>query len=252
MKCEYVVLEVWMWWRLDSTNVVDPIITAITSIWMDHSEFLWGTLDKISAEKAGIIKTWVPVVVNHENEVIKGIATERKSPVIFSRKRHETNLLGEHQERNAGIAYEIGKYLWIAEANILQGLREVEHIFRLQFISDNVLIDGAHNADALKELKKYVDSISHKFSNIHLCFALKKWKLYSLVTDIFWVNANYVLIDSKSQIVETVENLHKEMQESHHIVEVLTPEDIIARSCENKRELFVVFGSLYIMSGFKI
>lgn len=66
-KCEYVILEVWVWWKLDTTNIVNPIITTITSIWYDHQLLLWNTLEKISEQKAWIIKKSIPVVLNIKN-----------------------------------------------------------------------------------------------------------------------------------------------------------------------------------------
>jgi dihydrofolate synthase/folylpolyglutamate synthase len=85
-KASAVVLEVGLGGRLDATNIVDPIVTVITSISYDHSEFLGDTLAKIAGEKAGIIKTGVPLVVSPQKEealnVIAGKAKEKSAPLI--------------------------------------------------------------------------------------------------------------------------------------------------------------------------
>ena len=86
--CEYVVIEVWMWWLLDSTNIVNSEITSITSIWYDHMELLWHTLEDIAFQKAWIIKPGKPVVINIHNKVIENIAKGKQSPIIFTDKIH--------------------------------------------------------------------------------------------------------------------------------------------------------------------
>ena len=62
-RVEFAVVEVGLGGRLDSTNVIDPVVTAITSIDFDHQKYLGDTLAEIAAEKAGIIKPGVPVIV---------------------------------------------------------------------------------------------------------------------------------------------------------------------------------------------
>ncbi len=184
---EYWVVEVWLWWRLDSTNIVNPIITCITSISYDHMDTLWDTLEKISYEKAWIIKNWIPIVINHINKVIEDTAKERKAPVIFSQKKIKTNMLWDYQERNAWLAFEVCKYLWFDDKIILEWLQKVEHIWRLQYVNKNLLIDWAHNEWWLKELKKYIDSIKINYKKINYCFSLRKWKNINIILDILWI-----------------------------------------------------------------
>ncbi len=107
---EYIVLEVGLGGRLDATNIVNPTITTITSISLDHQKILGNTLEKIAQEKAGIIKKNIPIVLAEKNTVIETQAEKMQAPVIFSSLKN-TNLLGEHQQKNAGIAFEICKYL---------------------------------------------------------------------------------------------------------------------------------------------
>lgn len=240
-EVEYAVIEVWFGGLFDSTNVVNPIITAIISIWIDHTKILWNTIEEISFQKAGIIKEGISIVYNHKNDVIKKIAEEKKAPIIFTKNKVKTNLIWEYQEKNAAIAFEICKYLKISEDLILKWLQKVEHFGRLQYITPNLLIDWAHNIAGLEELKKYLNSLNNK--NIKLCFAVKKWKTADKILKIFWEN-NYILVNSENKLmVERAEKISKKF-------EVKTPEEIFELSKNNKNNLYVVFGSLYMIWDF--
>lgn len=87
-KVDVAVVEVGMGGRLDSTNIIHPLLSIITNIGLDHTEFLGDTIEKIAAEKAGIIKPDTPVVVGEWNEesapVFDSLATEAKAPVVYA------------------------------------------------------------------------------------------------------------------------------------------------------------------------
>lgn len=87
-KVDVAIVETGMGGRLDSTNVVHPVLSVITNIGFDHTDFLGKTLPEIAAEKAGIIKPGVPVVIGEEHPETAGvfldIARERKSPITFA------------------------------------------------------------------------------------------------------------------------------------------------------------------------
>lgn len=85
---DVAIIEVGLGGRLDTTNVITPVLSVITSIGKDHTDFLGDTLEKIAAEKAGIIKTGVPAVIGETHPltapVFMRIAEERKAPVFFA------------------------------------------------------------------------------------------------------------------------------------------------------------------------
>lgn len=89
-QVDLAVIEVGMGGRLDSTNVITPLLSVITNIGLDHTQFLGDTLEKIAAEKAGIIKPHIPVVVGQTQPetqpVFERIAAERHSPITFADK----------------------------------------------------------------------------------------------------------------------------------------------------------------------
>lgn len=261
-EVEYGVIEVWFWGLLDSTNVVSPVITAITSIWIDHTKILWNTIEEISFQKAGIIKEGIQVVYNHKNDVIKKVAKEKNAPIIFTKNKVKTNLIWEYQEKNASIAFEICKYLKISEDLILKWLQKVEHFGRLQYITPNLLIDWAHNKAWLVELKKYLLSLDFNknicsadcwiSNNIKLCFAQKKWKNWDKILEVFDKENNFILVESENKLmVEKAEILKEKILENKNINLIIkAPEEIFELSQKNKNKLYLIFWSLYMIWDF--
>jgi dihydrofolate synthase/folylpolyglutamate synthase len=249
--CEYVVMEVGMWWRLDATNILTPILSIITSISYDHMEFLGDTLEAIAWEKWGIIKPWIPVILYEKNPTLEIIANNKQSLIIYPEKRNiTTNLVGLHQLSNARIAYEAGVFCGIQETIITQALTHVDHPGRLQYLRSNLLIDGAHNEDGMKQLRKYLEWESQKWENTIYSFNLKKWKNASLVLDIFDNISSWNIIDSEWFQVNDATLITSEMQKSWKNSTIITPSDIFSQTENNPRTLFVVFGSLYMLREF--
>ena len=152
--------------RLDATNIVNPEVAVITSIGLDHCEFLGDTLAKIAAEKAGIIKPGRPVVIGRlpaeAEAVIRDIAAERGAPVHAVREGFGddlarcplTNLAGDYQRWNAATALLVTEVLppnlrpptEVAKV----GMQQVDWPGRWQkFIvgQRRVILDASHNAE---------------------------------------------------------------------------------------------------------
>lgn len=166
------LLEVGMGGRLDCTNVIEnPIATAITPIGIDHAEHLGESVQKIAAEKAGIIKKNVPCIIakqSHENaySVIEGIAKHKAAPVIRTQTNPKMHALeGAHQAINTATALEtlnqIKDQFPAQQDHIDQGLKNAQWRARLQKLdatkfgltpSTCLYLDGGHNEDAGKAL----------------------------------------------------------------------------------------------------
>lgn len=108
-KVDYAVIEVGLGGRLDCTNIITPVLSVITNISFDHTQFLGNTLAEIAGEKAGIIKPDVPVVIGEYIEetrpVFEKVAGERHSPILFAQNEDtamevDMELKGSYQERN--------------------------------------------------------------------------------------------------------------------------------------------------------
>jgi dihydrofolate synthase/folylpolyglutamate synthase len=170
---EVAVLEVGLGGRLDATNVVSPIATAITSIAFDHQKYLGSTLSAIAFEKAGIIKPGVPVVVGElEPEaamVIERIADERGAELIRTSAHDaadfKVGLPGAHQLANAAVAVRLltildARGISVSPEAIAAGVARPEWPGRLDLrqLPDGreVLLDAAHNPAGAAALASYL------------------------------------------------------------------------------------------------
>jgi len=168
---DVVILETGLGGRLDSTNVIEEnICSIITQIDFDHTERLGDTIEKITFEKAGIVKKNCPVVISENSagfEIIKKIAEEKNSPVVLpSPLQHKTEWLflkGTYQKENLALVLKAVEILnqngfKISQENIEQGLKHVKHPCRFEFFEDeNILVDGAHNPNGTKVLRESLD-----------------------------------------------------------------------------------------------
>jgi len=159
------VIEVGMGGRLDATNVVSPLLSIITNISLEHTQWLGNTIEKIAGEKAGIIKEKIPVITGCKGkalEVIKKKCKEKNCKLIIANNQSfETNLLGEHQKSNANIVVATMKEFKINDDAIKSGLNKVIWPGRLELVN-NILFDVAHNVDGIKTLKKALKSFNYK------------------------------------------------------------------------------------------
>ena len=179
-KVKIAVIETGLGGRFDATNVCKkPILSIITSISLDHTDRLGNTIEKIAFEKAGIIKpksTILTEISNKGFKIIKNTAEEKKVKLIVATnyvnmnyengnnyvsiedKKCEFPLLGLYQKANLSIVLQAVEFLKIKTEAVIEGLKTAKWPARLEFIKDkNLLIDGAHNPDAAKELRKSLD-----------------------------------------------------------------------------------------------
>jgi len=250
-KVEYAIIEVGLWWLLDSTNIVHPEITAITSISYDHMDFLWNTLVDISYQKAGIIKEKIPIVYNHKNDVIEKIAREKNAPIFFTEREENTNLLWDYQKKNAWIAYEIAKYLWIEESIIKIWLMQVKNPWRLEYVQKNLLIDGAHNEAGCKELKRFLVLVKDNFSDIVYVIAQKKNKSGEIIRSVFSDADNFIFVEGKNNpLLQDPEILKKTFETKGKKGTIKKVQEVKNLALRNPQILYVVFWSLYMIGDF--
>ena len=206
-KIDFGVIEVGLGGRLDSTNVITPILQVITSISYDHTNLLGNTLEEIAGEKAGIIKKNIPTVVYPQEEgalkVIKNKCAAMESDLYTADKdnmkfvkvvnedkpyqllkyKEEFNiflpLLGEHQILNLSVAMKVievlnnRKIVNITTESIIKSIKNVTWKGRLEVLSNNpyVVIDGAHNIQGIKTLSRNIKKY-FKYENLHLILGI--------------------------------------------------------------------------------
>ncbi|MGY6558165.1 MAG: bifunctional folylpolyglutamate synthase/dihydrofolate synthase [Nitritalea sp.] len=212
-EVDIAIIEVGMGGRLDSTNVIHPELSIITTIGLDHQQFLGNTLAAIAGEKAGIIKAGVPVVISHYQEEVAEVFLQRAqllgAPLVFAQEliqlqataapgtyrmgrskatftfdRFELSLKGSYQLENvrgvlAAIPLLQAKGWELPEKAILQGLNQVQALTglkgRWQELGTQPLIlaDTAHNVDGIRHVMQQLKGYSYK----------KLWMVLGFVSD---------------------------------------------------------------------
>lgn len=189
-KVQWAVIETGMGGRLDATNILQPALSVITNISLEHRSYLGHTLAAIAAEKAGIIKQNTPVVSGVRQKAAKAVihahAATRNAPLFqlgrdFRVRRREGDpfdyhgldhtwrklllgLPGAHQLQNAPLALAACELLQrtgmvaINEADVRSGLRETRWPGRLEVVctAPHIVLDGAHNLMAARVLGRYL------------------------------------------------------------------------------------------------
>ena len=172
-RVDVAVLEVGLGGRLDATNVISPIATAITSIAFDHELYLGSTLADIAFEKAGIIKSGVPVIVGEvapdARQIIERVARERGAPIAFAERSDadgfDIGLRGQHQVINAAVAVRLlaavdRTGVAVPRAAVAEGLRQPHWPGRLDARrfpdGRELLLDAAHNPAGAAALASYL------------------------------------------------------------------------------------------------
>ena len=160
-KIDVAILETGLGGRLDATNAVQSDVSVITPIDFDHQQWLGQSLRDIATEKAGIIKSKIPVVAAPQapdaEKVIRTRASECEAPLQFvndSYRKTPLSLSGEYQKQNAALAIAamLAAKTDIDDSSIVHGLASVEWPARFQRWDDRFVIDGAHNPAAARIL----------------------------------------------------------------------------------------------------
>ncbi len=207
-KVDIAVIEVGLGGRLDSTNIITPILSVITNIGKDHVQMLGDTLEKIAFEKAGIIKPGVPVVIGEnqvETKVVFNETAKRlKSEIIFAEDLNPENyfsdLTGEYQLKNiqtvvASIRRLTNNGFNISEENIYNGLLKVKENTGLRGRWDilqpnpKVICDTAHNAEGLVYVMKQL--LKEDFRKLHIVLGVVNDKDLEKILPLFPKEAEY-------------------------------------------------------------
>ncbi|WP_162805736.1 folylpolyglutamate synthase/dihydrofolate synthase family protein [Sporosarcina sp. PTS2304] len=179
---DYILLETGMGGKFDSTNVVTPLVSVITSIALDHTGFLGDTIERITSHKAGIIKPHIPVVIgdvtDEARDVIIAQAKQTKSLVrVYGENFYmevgdvETyrgmstfelptrQMKGPHQAINHAVALEALSLAGVPlkQREVARAIAAVQLPYRFQKIAENVYIDGAHNPAAAAMLVRTIE-----------------------------------------------------------------------------------------------
>lgn len=210
-KVAVAIIETGMGGRLDSTNVIRPEVSVITNIGLDHTQFLGNSPAEIAAEKAGIIKYKIPVVIGEENEetlpVFIKTANAQEAPLILAEK-DETykineitlDLKGDYQQKNLKTVLSAIKILqdlnWkLPEVAVVNGLSHVIRntglLGRWQQLQDcpKVICDTGHNKEGLKWVVNQLRK--EKYDKLHIVLGVVSDKDLNQILPLFPKDAIY-------------------------------------------------------------
>ncbi|WP_336070642.1 folylpolyglutamate synthase/dihydrofolate synthase family protein [Mesoflavibacter sp. CH_XMU1404-2] len=188
-KVDIAIIEVGLGGRLDSTNIIIPEVSLITNIGFDHTQFLGETLPLIASEKAGIIKSNVPVVIsetqNETKPVFEKVANKNNSKIYFAdqiiKAKYSTDLLGDYQKINIKGVLKTIKILQqkkykISDLNIKNGLLNVvkntglKGRWQILHTKPKIICDTAHNKEGLSITMTQLQK--EQFNNLHIVFGV--------------------------------------------------------------------------------
>ncbi len=266
-KVDIAVIEVGLGGRLDSTNIITPIVSLITNIGKDHTEILGNTLPEIAKEKAGIIKPYIPVVISEYHKetapVFEQIAKERKAPIYFANTletSYTMDLKGDYQSKNIKGILQTLRILqekgWhITEENIQQGLTHIvknTHLMgRWQVLGDTpkVVCDTAHNAHGFTEIFSQLEK--EKYATLRMVIGFVKEKDLEAILPLFPKNAVYYFCMPKIDRGLNADILQKKAKTYNLIGEAFsTVRAAFEHACKEaaKEDFIYVGGSTFVVA----
>jgi dihydrofolate synthase / folylpolyglutamate synthase len=230
---DIVVLETGMGGRLDSTNIVTPVISAITPIGMDHVQFLGDTIEEIAGEKAGIIKTNVPCVVASGNEEIKHVFEKKaeimSAPLYVVKNPVDENIssmLGDYQRINIATVEKIIELLnctvnyKISQESFIKGLQNVQKNtgfrgrWELLQKQPDCIADIAHNVEGVKQMMIQLSLVRKNYKKVHIVWGMVSDKDIIKVVQLLPEDAQYYLSAPKIARAYPVDELKVFFQSS--------------------------------------
>jgi len=279
-ETDIAIMEVGMGGRLDATNVINPLVSVITNIALEHQFFLGSRITDIAGEKAGIIKNGVDLVTAVTQpqviQLIKDICEKKKATFrrigkdiryrtsgsgfnYYGLKRRfngiELGLNGRFQNRNAALALAVIEILEtkgfkISSRHITEGLKNTAWPGRMQIMSRNpiIILDGAHNTGAISEL---TDSIQRDFTYKRLILVIgimedkdiRKifYKIVPSADYVIYTSPDYYRSANPEILMKSASNMGKQGE----IVSVISEAIDRAKEIAGPQDMILITGSLF-------
>ena len=273
-KVDIAVIETGLGGRLDATNIINPVISVITSISMDHTEILGETIEQIAKEKSGIIKEKTPVFVYKQDSNIldifqkKAIALDteikiskipknisvnsRGTQFTFNSQKYTIPLFGSHQARNATLAIDVVSQFdpKIKYDMIYNSLKRVFWPGRMQKIGERIFYDVSHNK---KGMEKTLQALKELYpgKDIHGLLCLKKDKDLTSLESVILKNFKTLFISEdqkgfllKSNIIE--KELTRVNIKCNPVSSIKNGSENLKNLVKNNSSVGLILGSHYI------
>ena len=208
-KVDIAVIEVGMGGRLDATNIITPLVSVITNIGLDHTQFLGNTIELIAAEKAGIIKPEIPVIIGEYTPETKNVfsakAKENNAEIYFAAdlivENLSSDLLGDYQIHNKKTVLQTINILNEQtsfninkdhiESGLLNAVKNTGLLGRWQQLGESpkVICDTAHNKNGLEIVLNQIQK--ENFNQLHIVLGVVNDKDLDEILPLFPKNAIY-------------------------------------------------------------
>ncbi len=265
-EVDIAIIETGLGGRLDSSNIITPLVSAITTIGLDHTQYLGNTFTSIAYEKGGIIKPTIPVIIGYgikgeaKTELLR-IANERNSKLTIAKrinKHYNCGLLGDIQQYNIATVLSILEELKslftnINDVNIRKGLKEVTQNTLLRgrwevlSVEPKVIADIAHNVQAVEAVVMQLESESYQ--KLHVVWGMVEDKDIANVVELLPSNATYYLCEPTINRAMKLEKLAS-FFEGKNVILVNSCEEAYNKAKENTtaKDLLLVSGSNFVVS----
>ena len=277
---DIAIIEVGLGGRFDATNIINPMVTIITNVTLEHQKILGDKIKDIAFEKAGIIKKGIPTITAATEEalnVIEKVAQEKDSNIkivtnnswsIINKKLDfweyivngslknyniRTSMIGKHQGENIAITIAAIESLqmngiYITDESIDEAFLNIKNPGRMELVGINpvVLLDGAHNIAAMKYLRSTLED-DFSYEKLILIIGILSDKNIQEILDIISPIADTIIV-SKSHIKRAFDPslLKKMVKNKEVIVKNRIDEAIIyAKKIAKKKDIICITGSLY-------
>lgn len=266
-KCSIVVAEVGLGGRLDATNIIQPLISVITNIGLDHVNILGDTRAQIAFEKAGIIKKHVPVVLGEKDPetfpVFESKAAEMETEIILPKTdiRLPKGIIG-YQVGNYGIVSTVCDYLETLGFAVDQPIREkgIQNLKkntgffgRMEVISQEplIIVDCAHNAEGIHALFHSVKTLTN--GTLHCIYGTSSDKDLDAILQEFPSEAHFYFTTFSNPRSAKLEDLQQKTDSfTEKKLFFNSPVKALQKAQEsaNKADTILIFGSFFLVHDF--
>jgi dihydrofolate synthase/folylpolyglutamate synthase len=265
---DIAIVEVGMGGRLDSTNIILPIVSVITNIGLDHTQFLGGTLAEIATEKAGIIKPKVPVVIgetHHETKTVFKVKSKTAGAELYFadelvKTLYQSDLKGIYQKHNIKTLVQTVRVLRtlgfnISDSSLKRGLLRVvsntglKGRWQILQYHPKIICDTAHNKEGLQMVMDQLKT--EKYTNLHIVFGVVKDKDLKAIVSLLPREAAYYLCKPDiprgldvASLKQVFQNLNYNCKAYDSVDEAFQ----VAKSKASEDDLIYVGGSTFVVA----
>ncbi|MEN8139105.1 MAG: folylpolyglutamate synthase/dihydrofolate synthase family protein [Bacteroidota bacterium] len=269
-EVDIAIIETGLGGRLDSTNVIKPLLSVITNIGLDHTKFLGESYEEIASEKAGIIKKNIPVVVGQTQEksitdIFKRISRSKDAKLYFADQLEwlpvfKTDLKGKYQKDNTKTAIAAIKVLQlqgepVTDDNIMNGLQNVVYNTglqgRWQRLLDKPLVicDTAHNKEGLELVMEQISE--QEYDKLHIVVGMVNDKNVEAALSFFPKEAKYYFCQAdipRALDVKILSGIAKTMGLNGDIYSSVRDAYAKALECSAEEDFIYIGGSTFVVA----